>query len=241
MRKILLIVISIVFFCSCQNEEDKMKNIVTEFLTEINDKTLTINKKLMTEEFVDFFRGRAYYASKDWILTIESESDSTALVKSKGKTHNGFGAPVETIQAFSLTNKYGKWKISDSYNLIASGIDFEVVDAEWDFYWDRKKNDILEELQEKVKIQIRVPGYSPYYGDSRKGKIRIINNSDYDIKSIKVLVEHFDYNGISVNTDYEYISDIIRKNSYRECEWYTTDCGQCVTQKFKISFIKEGF
>jgi hypothetical protein len=72
-----------------------------------------------------------------------------------------------------------------------------------------------------------------------EGKLRIINNSDYDIQWIKILIEHFDSQGKSVNTDYKYVSDIVRKNGYREFEWLTTDCDKCVRQEFKINFVKE--
>lgn len=241
MKKIAIILLSIglTFLYSCKSREDKVKDVVNEFLIEINDQTKKLNKELMTENFASFFKGKSYYLSQNWELTVKPDNDSTILVEAKSKTHNGFGQPIEILQGFYLTNKFGDWKIFDSYKLVADKLDFEVVDTQWDFYWDRDKDAIFKELQEKVKLEVIVPGYGSYYSDSRKGKLKLINNSDYDIQSVKILIEHFDNDGNSVNTDKEYVSNIIRKQGYREFDWYTSDCAKCYKQEFKINFVKE--
>lgn len=235
----ILAIAGMTFLNSCKSKEDKVKDVVNEFLTEINDETKTLNNDLMTENFAKFFKGKSYYTAEKWELTVKPENDSTIIVESKGKTHNGFGQPVENLQAFSLTNKFGGWKIFNSYKLVADHLDFEVVDTQWDFYWDRDKEDILKELEEKLELKVIVKGYRSYYSDYAKGKLRLTNNSDYDIKGVKILIEHFDNNGNSVNTDKEYVSNIIRKHGYREFDWITGDCDKCYRQEFKINFLRE--
>lgn len=241
MKKITLILAftGMIFLNSCKNREDKVKEVVNEFLTEINDNTKTPNNNLMTENYAKFFKGKSYYLSQNWELTVKPENDSTIIVEAKGKTHNGFGQPVENLQGFVLTNKYGGWKIYNSFKLVADEIDFEVVDTQWDFYWDRDKDKILKQLQAKLELKVLVPGYGNYYTDSKKGNLKLINNSDYDIKGVNILIEHFDNQGKSVNTDHTYVSDIVRKHGYREFDWFTSDCAKCATQEFKINFIKE--
>jgi len=236
-KRIFVIVICAVSLYSCKSREGKVEDVVNKFLTEINDRTKTLSQDLMTEEFAIFFKGKSYYSSQDWVLTAKPENDSTITVESKGKTHNGWGQPVEILQSFILRNRNGHWKIFSSYNLVPDRLDFRVVDTEWDFYWDRAKDRILKELQEKLTIEVLVPGYRGYY--STRGKLRISNNSDYDVEGIRILIEHFDSQGKSVNTDYTYVWDIVRKNGYREFEWSTGDCDKCERQEFKINFIRE--
>ncbi len=240
-KKIILIILSVglTFFYSCKSKEDKVKNVVNEFLTQINDQTKTINKDLMTEKFAEFFKSKKYYTAEKWELTVKPENDSIITVESKGQTHNGFGRPIELLQGFVLTSEYGSWKIFNSFKLVADELDFEVVDTQWDFYWDREKDEILKQLQDKLELKVLVPGYGNYYTDNKAGKLKLINNSDFDIKNVKILIEHFDNQNKSVNTNHTYISDIIRKHGYREFNWYTSDCSQCETQIFKINFIKE--
>ncbi len=236
---LILAIAGMTFLNSCKNREDKVKDVVNEFLTEINDQTKTLNKDLMTENFAKFLKGKIYYTAEKWELTVKPEHDSIIVVESKGKTHNGWGQPVENLQGFTLTNKFGDWKISDSYKLVADELDFEVVDTQWDFYWDRRKDEIFQELVNSLKLEVIVPGHGNYWTDSRQGKLRLVNNSDYDIQRVKILIEHFDNNRNSVNTDHEYVSNIIRKHGYREFDWYTGDCAKCFKQEFKINFVKE--
>jgi hypothetical protein len=236
---IIIILLIFIFFISCKTKEDIVKDVVTEFLAEINDQTKTLNKDLMTEKYAIFFKDKSYYTAEKWELSVKPENDSVILVEAKGHTHNGFGQPTELLQSFSLTNKNGGWKIFNSYNLIADELDFKVVDTDWEFSWDRAKDDILRKLQDELNLKVVVPSHCSYFGDSKEGKLKLINNSDYDIMGVTILIEHFDYQGRSVNTDHTYITDIIRKHGYREFNWYTSNCSQCVSQKFKINFIKE--
>ena len=224
---------------SCKSKEDKVKDVVNEFLTQINDQTKTLDEELMTEEFATFFKGKSYYTTEKWDLTMKPGSDSSIVVESKGQTHNSLGQPTELLQAFSLTNKYGDWEIYNSSKLTAHELDFEIVDTQWEFYWDRDKEDILKQLQDKLKLKILQSGHSSYFGDSKKGNLKLVNNSNFDIKGVNILIEHFDSKGNSVNTDHTSVYDIIRKHGYREFDWYTSDCSKCVRQEFKINFIKE--
>jgi hypothetical protein len=222
-----------------EKKEQKMCDIVNQFLTQINDNTKTINKKNTTANFDSTFSKFSHYTSKDWKLVAQQESDSLFIVEATSKTHNSLGRPIDIIQRFALTNQYGNWQIWNSYGLMALHLDFDIVDLDWDFFWDRKKYEILTQMQEKIKLEIIRKGYSNRYSDSRKGELRLINDSEYDIKGVRILIEHFDNNGKSVNTDKESVWNIIRKNGYREFDWFTSDCAKCLKQKFTISFIKE--
>ncbi len=234
-----IILVGMTFLYSCKSKEDKAKDVVNEFLTQINDQTKTLNNDLMTEKYASFFKDKSFYTSEKWELTVKPENDSVLIVEAKGNTHNGFGQPTEILQAFSLTNKFGGWKIFNSYKLTVDELDFEIVDTQWDFYWDITKYDILKQLYDNLELKEIVPAYSSYFSDSKQGKLKLINNSDYDIKGVNILIEHFDSQGNSVNTDHTSVYDIIRKHGYREFDWFTNDCSKCVKQTFKINFIRE--
>ena len=236
---LIFILTGLTFLYSCKSNDDKVKAVVNEFLTEINDNTKTLNNDLMSENYAKFFKDKSYYLSEKWELTAKRENDSIYSVVSKSHTVNGFGMPMENVQSFQLTNQFGGWKIFNSFKLVADELDFEVVDTYWNFYWDRNKDDILKQLQDSLKLEVIQPGSSSYFGDSKEGKLKIVNNSDYDIHRVKILIEHFDSKGNSVNTDHTYVSDIIRKHGYREFDWFTSDCSKCAKQEFKINFIKE--
>jgi hypothetical protein len=173
-------------------------------------------------------------------LTSEKRPDNTYLVTSTGKSQSILGRVVETQNQFIVSKLNGAWKITDSYNLIGFNINFRVVDTQWETYWDIKKAEILEEVKSNLKLEIVEEGYRPFFGgEFLKGKLRLNNNSDYDIEGTTVLIEHFDKNGISVNTDKTGVYDIIRSKGYREFNWYSSDCSKCVKQTFKIEFIEE--
>lgn len=240
MKKVLLIIILASALFGCKSPEDKAVEVVDEFLAIINDRTREPNKQLITENYDKFFSDKSYYSSKDWDLSAKRENDTTIVVLSKAQTYNGLGQPIEIVQSFSLTDRLGGWKIWETYNLVVSDLDFELVDTQWDFLWDRQKAYVLEHLQENLKLEVITPGYIAW-GATAGGKLRLINNSDYDIKGIKILIEHFDRNGVSVNTDREFVRDYVRKGGYREFDWLTTDCASCYSQTYKINFIKESY
>ena len=238
-KKVFVIVICVISLCSCKRKEEKVENVVSEFLSEINDKTKTLNHELMTENFATFFEGKSYYTSQDWALTVKPQNDSMIIVEAKGKSHNNLGQPIEILQGFALTNIYGKWQIGSSYNLVADNIDIQIGgDTQWGFYWDRDKDYILNELREKLELQVLIPAYNNSFWGNRGGKLRIDNNSDFDIRVVTVLIEHFDNQGKSVKIDHEYVRDI-RKNGYREFEWATYNCEKCEREEIKIMFTKE--
>ena len=127
----------------------------------------------------------------------------------------------------------------DSYNFFNPTLAFEVLDNRLNSKWDIKKNNHIKKLQDSLQLLVLVPGNDSYSKDSKIGKIRLNNNSDFDLKGLKVLIEHYDNNSTSVNTQIYYVSDIVRKHSYREFEWRTYDCSQCYRQEFKINFYQE--
>jgi hypothetical protein len=236
-----LTIIGLTSLYSCKSDKDKVNDIVDNFMKQINDIKIEkkdINFSSVSNEYKELFLKYDYYDAQNWKLETEQESDTSFIVKSTGKTFNSFGKPIEIHQEFQLRKINGDWKITNSYNLLALNLDFKIVDQNWDFIWDFDKYDILLSLQEKLKLEIIVPCYKET-SEYAQGKLRITNNSDYDIKGVTILIEHFDSNGKSVNTSDTYIWDIIRKNGYREFNWITGDCAKCSKQKFRINFIKE--
>ncbi len=107
-------------------------------------------------------------------------------------------------------------------------------------FWGYGKNNIIKHLQENLKLEVVKTANVNKYGRSI-GKLRLTNNSEYDITDIYILIEHFDKNKKSVNTDTEFIYDIIRKNGYREFSWSTSNCSKCWSQKFQINYTKEHY
>lgn len=239
MKKFLLLFVFISVLSACKSDEDKCIAVVDEFLTTIHDRTKTFNNDLVTEDYGKFMSDKSYYSSKDWDLSAKQEDDTTMVVMSKTNTYNSFGRPTELIQKFALTDRYGGWKIEETYNLIAAELDFDIVDTRWEFFWDRQKEVILEHLQENLHLEVITPGYGNQWSSSVRGNLRLVNDSELDIKWIKILIEHFDRNGVSVNTDRVYVRDYVRKGGYREFEWVTLDCANCTRQTYKINFIKE--
>ena len=181
------------------------------------------------------------YLSKDgWTLSVNKKNDTIIIIESVGKTHNGFGQPIEIKQKFAVHKLNNEWKIYDTYNLIPLYLDMDIVDRDWNFFWDMEKNDILIDLQNNLTLEVIEEGRKTYSGsNSMEGKLKLNNNSEYDIRNVSILIEHFDINEKSVNTDEDYVSDIIRKKGYREFDWYTSDCSKCVKQEFKIKFQRE--
>lgn len=243
MKKTLIgISIAVLALNSCIEPEDTVTEIVDQFLTEINDperKQKGINYSVLKDDYLELFKNNSYYLLENWELSAKKETDTTYIVEAIGKTSNAFGMTLEEYKGFALKKVNGEWKIFNSYKLIADEIDFEVVDTQWDFYWDTKKARILKEVQDSLRLEIKRKGYKSYFGDAMEGELRLVNNTNYDLKGVKILIEHFDKDGKSVNTDDESVYDIIRAGGYREFDWYTSDCSKCSTQEFRINFIKE--
>lgn len=232
-------IIGISMLNSCSNKSDNPKNVVESFLKSVNDKTKKYDKDLVTEKFNKFFVGKSIYLSQNWEFTEKSIDDTTTAVEARGKTSNGFGQPVEIVQGFYLTNTHGGWKIFNSFKLVVDDLDFKVVDKQWNFYTDMDKDYVLQQLQEKLELKVLTTASQGYSSGSLGGKLIINNNSDFDIRNVNILIEHFDFQGKSVNTDHTFVSEIIRKHASRELNWYTMNCGECEKQKFKINFIRE--
>lgn len=240
-KAISILSLAVTLLIGCSNPEKESLKVVDNFLTQFNDEiegngdTTKIDKKLF--ELIKTYGG---FLSKDgWSLNFNQKNDSTILIESVGKTHNSFGQPIEIKQKFLLKNTTGQWIIYDTYNLLPLFLNMDIVDRDWDFFWDIEKNEILTELQDSLKLEIIRNGYKNSYSDAVKGELRLVNNSQYDIRNVSILIEHFDKDGRSVNTDDEYIPDIIRANGYREFDWYTSDCDKCSKQEFKIKFQRE--
>ena len=243
MNKYILILISLglIFLYSCKSKEDKAKEIVNNFMKQISDKNTkkeNVNFNDLSDDYKKLFIHNYYFPSNDWTLTAEPESDTSIIVSATGKTFNGFGWPRELHQEFAVKKRNGEWKITNSFNVLDQFINFFIVDKRWEFYWDKEKHDILEDLKKNLKIEVLVKGYSEYNSEYAKGRVKVINDSDYDINSVKILMEHFDNDGNSINTD-DFIIHAIKKHSYTEYDWIIDNCSKCVRQEFKILLTKE--
>lgn len=239
--KIRFIIIGIVSlsFMSCQDNSEKAIEIVDKVLTQINDKIEgNLDTTVFEPEYFDLFKTSFIYFTNDWELKLKQQNDSIFIVESNGKTHNAFGMELKNHQEFKLAKRDGKLQIIDTYNLIGLFLNMKVVDKEWDFYWDKQKEDIVKDLEGKLELEVVTKGHKKY-SSSVVGDLKLINNSDYDISNVEILIEHFDSDGKSVNTDTEYLSEVIRANGYREFDWYTSDCKSCSKQQFSIKFKRE--
>jgi hypothetical protein len=224
---------------SCKNKEKRVLEIVDKVLTQINDKKEgNLDTTVFSSDYYKIFKSNPIYSTNDWSLKFKKQNDSIFIVEANGKTHNGFGMEIKNHQEFKLVIRDGKFKIIDSYNLIALFLNMEIVEKEWTFFWDKQKEDIINELEQNLKLEVLKKGFHKYT-DASSGELRLINNSKYDISNVEILIEHYDNEGKSVNTDTESVSEIIRANGYREFDWYTSNCRSCETQKFKIKFRRE--
>lgn len=238
---------------SCQSPEDKAIKIVDDFIKEVNNNGAdkfngslrksreALNYSYVTPEMEKLIRNNfmGIPEKETYKLTAEKKADNTIVVTSIGKATGFMGNVVEMQNQFLLKEINGQWKISDAHGLLAFYLNFQIEDTQWEAYWDLKKANILDEIMENVKLEVINKGYRSYFGDGMKGNLKLINNSNYDIKGIEVLIEHFDKNGVSVNTDNAGVYDVIRSKGYREFNWYTSDCSKCASQTFAIKFVEE--
>lgn len=239
MRKLLLLLVIGLTTASCGTEESRAIKVVNTFLTQINKQQQPYDTELATYDFNTFFKGKNYYASTSWKLNTLLNGEK-CVIEAIGKTHNGLGHPMEITQGFALINDSGKWLIADTYNFVINEFAFKVVDTQWDFYWDKAKYDIINELRQKLSLKVITPARAIYYGSSRQeGVLKLVNNSDYDVEDIRILIEHYDKSGHPIKTAYWYVQGIIRNHGYRQFEWTNGDCADSYKQTYKICFENE--
>lgn len=231
---------------SCSKPTDEAIKLVELFFNEnyINDKIYgehdeSIKKSLKNVDFsylspeMEKLVRNHYLSLPDigtYKLSAEKKSKTSVIVTSIGKT-NGFIGNVNLRHQFLISKINGEWRIADSYNLISFSI--LVKSDDWNTLWDVEKSIIHSEVIENLKLEIITHGYNSVQ-DFRHGKLRIVNNSNYEIDNLMIQIEHFDINEISVRNNKTYVSDVIRKNSYREVEWISDDCNKCYREKFTI-------
>lgn len=226
---------------ACKNDEKKAEEITNEFLTIINSenyKSELLNKNILTKEYKSLVKNNYFFTSTNWTLRLKSKNDSIIIVESKSHTTDEYGTAFDLIQLLYLKNENKNLKIYDSSNLVTSKLDFEILGVDFGTLSDIKKHEIFKHIKENLSLQIIVKGHK-IITKHVEGEIRITNNSKYDIKGLNLLNEHFNNKGISVNTDRIYIDEILRKKSYRDKYWLTSDCGDCDKQKITINFISE--
>jgi hypothetical protein len=242
---------------SCQKSEDQAMKVVDDFIKEVNNNSANefngslkksreaLNYSFVTPQMEKFIRVNFMEIpeNESYKLTVKKKVDNTIIVTAIGKKTRALSEEVEMQNQFLLTEINGQWKISDSYGLLAFHLNFQVEDTQWESYWDLKKASILTEIIDNLKLEVinKGKGYGTYFGDVVKGNLKLINNSTYDIKGMNVLIEHFDKNGVPVNTDIASFYHLIKSKGYREFDWISVNCSKCVTQSFAIKFLEETF
>ena len=159
-KLIILFIILAEIFISCKSQDEMIKDVVDNFLTECNTKDKTSNNfvRFVTEDYYHHIRDKRYYTIQNWELRIiqeESKKDSEnsmIVVEATGTANDEQGKPLNIIQKFSLINDSGQWKIDDSYGFRIIKLNFNIADAQWDFYWDKEKDEIFGELQRKIEM-----------------------------------------------------------------------------------------
>lgn len=257
MRKLILACfsLSILALTSCTNPENKAKSFVDNFYSDVYNngadkyggslkKSREIfNYSYFSSEMEQLIRNNYLEAPDkgEYKLTAERKSDNTILISSTGTRKGSIGNSVNVYNQFLVTNINNEWKITDTNNVITFDINFEIVDSKWEPSWDIQKSKIIQEIIDNLKLEIISEAYQTYFRNAVKGDLRLVNNSNYDVKNIEILIEHFDNDGVSVNASNDLLTDIIRSKGYREFDWYTSDCAKCISQKFIIKFLKEPF
>jgi len=232
----------LVLLSSCKSNGEKAKDLVSHFLTETSD--VHFNRKSMdysifTSDFKAVFDSSGYYPLKNSTLSIQSETDSMIVVISKGTATNVLGVEIEEQQEFRLKNIQGKWQIDNSNNFLVDHANFKFVGDVYEQLWDKEQSIALLQVQENVILEVVKSPEGFTFSDSRNGMLKLINNSEFDIRKLRISIEHFDSEGNSVNSDEEIVLDVIRKHGYRVINWFSKDCLNCYSQKFNIRFIEE--
>jgi hypothetical protein len=253
LKQLYIFALTIISLSSCQSPEDKAIKLVDSFFNEVHNNgadkyngslkqsRAAMNYIYVTPELETIIRSNfiGIPEKETYKLTAQKKADDKIIVTCIGKGTGPFGNVVENENQFVVSKLNGEWKISDTYHVIGFNINFQVEDTQWGTYWDLKKAGILKEVIDNLKVEVIKKGYRSYFGDALQGNLKLVNNSNYDLKGVEILIEHFDKNKISVNTDHTSVYDIIRAKGYREFNWYTSDCSKCATQTFEIKFVEE--
>ncbi len=230
----LFALIAIMCLSGCSNIEKESLKIVDNFLTQTNDGIDgNLDSEKIDNSLYAVIKSHSVYLNSDWNLTFTKNNDDEVFIKATGQAENIFGNPVEIERRFLLKKIENQWKIYDTYNYIVFP-NPSPIGTEWSSFWDKEKDGVLSSLKKNLKLEVIEKGTISQSGYA-EGSLRLLNNSEYDINTIKIDIEHFDANGKSVNLDTEYLYDI-KKNGYREFEWTTLNCYSCFNQKFEINF-----
>ncbi|WP_165872270.1 hypothetical protein [uncultured Tenacibaculum sp.] len=176
---------------------------------------------------------------KDSHTTISEKTSEGWMLTSIGKVKNILGFDIEIKRKFLIKKIDKRKKIVNSQDLISFNLNFKVEHKKWDYLWDLQKNEIINDITKNLKLEVVSSDKEPLSNNLQEGKLKIVNNSDYDVKNIEIVIDHFDADGISVNTDVRVIKDIIRSKGYREFNWSSYDCSKCVSQKYKVNFFED--
>jgi hypothetical protein len=241
MKKLLLpTLLLIAHLCFSSSVEEDLKMKVEKFLIELNSDTLKLDTAVFAPKYYSLFKKRNHREITKWTLTFKNVSDSNNVIIVSYKRYNQYYGEMNSECGFVFFKIKDQWLITDSYDfLIEEKINFKIEGEKVKGLWDRYKTEEITSITQLLKLEV-IEEPIPYEIDknSIKGKLKLTNNSKYDISEITILIEHFDKNGKSSSTSKKYLFDTIKSGGYKIFDWSTFDCYNCNTRKYKILFYK---
>jgi len=245
--KKLIFFIFLFILSGCSNPIEDSKDVVNSFLISVNS-SKAIDESIVTDEYMKLLGDRKYYVIDNWLLEVDESQnfhdisipEPSFVVTAKGVSKNGFGMDLSVTQLFNTIIDDGKIRIINSKDFIAfDDLAFTIKDPAWENYWDSDKLEIIEFVKNNIKLSIIKEAYFEKYSDSTiHGRLKIENNSSYEISDIAIEIDHYDDEDKSVNSETEYVYDSIKPKGYREFDWITLDCNKCKRQEYEIKFVK---
>jgi hypothetical protein len=231
MKNIFYILFFSLTIISCEQNSSEAENIVNKLLVDMNSLDNPFSKSTVSQNF-DLLLNKVPTASTEkWKLSSEKRENGNIIVTSSSRSTNVMGIERDMLQKFEVKNN----KIINSEYFFVPQYDFEIVLNDWDTMWDLEKIKAYENVEENVKITSRSPAIRSY-ANSLEGNFKIENNSNYDIKNLNIMIEHFQRDGTQIKTDNSSITGILRKNGKQKVIWFTTNCESCDKFKLKIIF-----
>lgn len=234
MKNIFYILFLSLTFVSCEQSTSEAENIVDKLLVDMNSLDNQFSKSTVSEEFALLLNKIPTAHTEKWKLTSEKRENGNVIVTSTSRSTNLMGIETDMIQKFEVKDN----KIINSDFFFLPEYAFEIVLNDWDTMWDLEKIKAFKNVEENVKI-ISKSSANKSYLNSLEGDFKIENNSNYDIRDLEIMIEHFENDGTQIKTHNSSIAGILRKNGKQKVKWFTTNCESCDEFKLKIIFKTE--
>jgi hypothetical protein len=215
--------------------------IANIFMRSVYESSVEKVDSLLTGDYAEIQRNYKNRLSRkvnpDFNFEAKRIDGEKIIVDAIGQSQSVLGS-ASFLQKIILKKINDNWKIDDSYNLIHVTPNFSIEGIRNAF--DSEKIQIIKDVEKNMSFEILQSGQKRKYSDDViAGKLRIYNNTEYDIKSLDLTIEHFDYSGSSVNTDNITVYEVIKSKGYKDEDWSTFDCGNCVRQEIKFDLYKK--